>query len=297
MDAAAYSEPRRRMFRLPDGEMAALEFGDESRPIDVVFLHANGFNALTYRSILAPLASTLRVLAVDQRGHGASRLPADPHRLLSWKVYRDDLLAVLAEIGGPAPVLAGHSMGGTVSILTAGRNPAVARGVVLFDPVIMPKLAALGARMPWAVKKVGKRIPIAEAAARRRPGFESAEAAFAAYRGRGAFKTWTETQLADYVAGGFRPDPEGGVTLSCTREWEAASFAAQANDPWRALSRIGCPITVFRAEHHSTCRVGVGDSLIRANRRLTLTTVPGTSHFLPMERPGLVRDALLDAAL
>lgn len=169
--------------------------------------------------------------------------------------------------------------------------------MVLFDPVIMPKLASIGARLPWAVKKVGKRIPIAEAAARRRPGFESAEAAFAAYKGRGAFKSWTETQLADYVAGGFRADDAGGVTLSCTREWEAASFAAQANDPWRALSRIRVPISVYRAERNSTCRVGVGDSLKRANRRLTTTMVAGTSHFLPMERPGLVRDALLDAAL
>lgn len=297
MDAAAYSEPRRRMIRLPDGEMAALDFGDEARPVDVVFLHANGFNAMTYRSILAPLASTLRIVAVDQRGHGASRLPADPDRLRSWKVYADDLLALLAELGGPAPVLAGHSMGGTVSLLAAGRRPEAVKALALFDPVIMPRLAALGARMPWAVKPIGKRFPIAEAAARRRFAFESAEAAFAAYRGRGAFKTWSETQLADYVAGGFRAAPDGGVELACRREWEAASFAAQAHDPWKALGRVRSPIMVLRAERNSTCRIGVGDSLRRANRRASLVTVPGSTHFLPMERPDLVRETLLDAAL
>jgi len=297
MDAAAYSEPRRRMIRLPDGEMAALDFGDEARPVDVVFLHANGFNALTYRSILAPLASTLRILAVDQRGHGASRLPADPERLHSWRIYRDDLLDLLQALGGRPPVLAGHSMGGTVSLLAAGQRPEAVRGLALFDPVIMPRLMVIGAQMPWAVRSVGKRLPIAEAAARRRPAFVSAEAAFTAYKGRGAFKTWTDIQLADYVAGGFRPTADGGVELACAREWEAASFAAQAHDPWRALGKVRSPVMVFRAERNSTCRVGSGAGLRRANRRVTLTTVPGSSHFLPMERPDLVREALLDAAL
>ncbi len=32
-----------------------LEFGDAGTPIDLVFLHANGFNALTYRMMLEPL--------------------------------------------------------------------------------------------------------------------------------------------------------------------------------------------------------------------------------------------------
>ncbi len=296
MDAAVFGEPRRRMIRLPDGEMAALDFGDEARPVDVVFLHANGFNALTYRSILAPLAATLRILAVDQRGHGASRLPADPAKLLSWKFYRDDLLALLATLDGPPPILAGHSMGGTVSLLAAGRRPEGVRGLVLFDPVMFPRLMALGAQLPWAARRIGRRIPIAEAAYRRRPGFDSFEAAFTAYKGRGAFKTWSDVQLADYVAAGFRAKADGGVELACTPAWEAASFAGQAHDPWRALSRIKSPVTVFRAERGSTLRASP-EALKRTNRRVLLTTVPGTSHFLPMERPDLVREALLDAAL
>ncbi len=70
------AEPRRRTFPIATlhgpGELAAIEFGDPARPIDVVFLHANGFNALTYRSTLAPLADRLRILCVDQQGHGRS---------------------------------------------------------------------------------------------------------------------------------------------------------------------------------------------------------------------------------
>ena len=69
--------PRARTIPLParGGAMAALEFGPAGRPVDIVFSHANGFNALTYRTILAPLAADLRILAIDLRGHGASTLP------------------------------------------------------------------------------------------------------------------------------------------------------------------------------------------------------------------------------
>ncbi len=45
---------------------------------------------------------------------------------------------------------------------------------------------------------------LAEGALRRRSDFPSREAALAAYRGRGAFRTWPEAPLADYVADGFR---------------------------------------------------------------------------------------------
>jgi pimeloyl-ACP methyl ester carboxylesterase len=128
MDAAVFREPRRRFFaidsRAGSGEMAALDFGPEDRPFDVVFLHANGFNALTYRSILEPLGAGLRVLAPDQRGHGESRLEARPEGRRSWKDFRDDLIALLETLDQPPVVLSGHSMGATVSLLTAAARPA-----------------------------------------------------------------------------------------------------------------------------------------------------------------------------
>ena len=52
--------------------MSLLDFGDPKRPVDLVFVHANGFNALTYRTLLAPLSGSLRIWAPDLRGHGGS---------------------------------------------------------------------------------------------------------------------------------------------------------------------------------------------------------------------------------
>ena len=68
MDAAVFREPRKRVLSAPGGEIAALEFGPPDRPIDVIFVHANGFNAQTYRVLLSPLAAGLRVLAILAAG-------------------------------------------------------------------------------------------------------------------------------------------------------------------------------------------------------------------------------------
>lgn len=294
MDAAVFREPRKRTTPITGGEIAGLEFGPTDRPIDIVFVHANGFNAQTYRTLLSPLAASLRILAIDQRGHGATTLPADPEGRRSWRDLRDDLVGLLDALDGPPVVLAGHSMGGTVSLLAAAERPERVRGLVLLDPVIMPRLVMLYAKASWVSGRFWKRMPMVQSTLRRRAVFESREAAFAAYKGRGAFKTWPETMLADYVAGGFVERLEGGVELACAPAWEASNYAAQAHDPWRAVRRVRAPVRVLKAETHSTCRAGAG--FAPRGRGVSVETLAGTSHFLPMERPDLVRDTLFEMA-
>ena len=67
LDAIRLSPPRRLSLPVKhaggEGRMSVLDFGDPNRPVDLVFVHANGFNALTYRTLLAPLSGTLRIWA------------------------------------------------------------------------------------------------------------------------------------------------------------------------------------------------------------------------------------------
>ncbi|WP_240609460.1 alpha/beta fold hydrolase [Phenylobacterium deserti] len=288
MDQPAIA-PRTRTIALPSrgGEIAALEFGPGDRPVDVVFSHANGFNAATYRSILAPLSSELRILAYDLRGQGRTRLPAEAGAHPGWTVFRDDLLAVLeAETSGPV-VLAGHSMGATASLLAAASQPDRVRELLLFEPVIFP---GIHQAQPGA----GGGSMLSDGALRRRRWFASRQEALQSYRGRGAFRTWSEEQLADYVEAGFVDQPDGGVGLACAPEWEAASYRMHRYDPVAAFAATGCPVLVLRGEHHSTVQI-TGDDLPTTGR-IELRTVPGASHFLPMEHPQLLRRELRRAA-
>jgi pimeloyl-ACP methyl ester carboxylesterase len=289
MDARVEYEPRARQVTLAarGGAMAALDFGPQDRPVDVVFSHANGFNARTYRSILAPLAASLRILAVDMRGHGASTLPADPAAHCGWNAFRDDLLAFLdAEADGPV-VLAGHSMGGTSSLLAAAHEPARVKALALFDPVVF----AVG-----VASDPMNDNPLAEGALRRRAMFPGKAAVVEAYTGRGAFRTWRPEQLADYVEAGFRETGTGEVTLTCAPAWEASNFRTHNYDPWAAFRATRCPIRILRAETGSTARLDEGQAELEATGRVRIDLIPGTSHFLPMERPDLVRAVLRDLA-
>jgi pimeloyl-ACP methyl ester carboxylesterase len=289
MDAATEPEPRERMIPLPirGGAMAALELGPADRPIDIIFSHANGFNGRTYRTILQPLARDLRILALDLRGHGATTLPTVIEGRQGWLEFRDDLLALLAALGqerdqGPT-VLAGHSMGGTTSLLAAAVQPAKVKALALFDPVVMP--ADLSA-------EALQESPLVQGALRRRAVFPNRQAAFEAYLGRGAFRSWSDVQLADYLAAGLAETEAGEVALTCTPEWEASSFRTHNYDAWAAFRESRCPIRILRAEQASTFRLE-GHEAELGGGRIAVETVPGTTHFLPMERPELVRETLL----
>jgi pimeloyl-ACP methyl ester carboxylesterase len=289
------AEPRRRTLAIktPQGpaELAAVAFGDPNRPVDVLFLHANGFNALTYRSVLAPLGDRLHILAVDQQGHGRSVRRTDIATRTNWLDLRDDLVALLDALPGGPVVLSGHSMGGAASLLAAAERPARVKALALFDPVIMAReTVALFAR---GESHSLAETPLAVGARKRRALFPSREAVAESYRGRGIFKTWPEAALLDYIRDGFRDRPDGQVELSCAPEWEASNFTSHAHDPWPAMAKVEAPVVVLRAEIESTCNLLDRSPFPAGNRNVRIETVPGATHFLPLERPDLVRETLL----
>ncbi len=274
------------------GDMAVLDFGDADRPVDLVFVHANGFNALTYRTLLAPLAGAVRIQAPDLRGHGRSALPAEPGGRRGWADHRDDLVALLDLLDGPPVVLAGHSMGATAALLAAAERPEKVSGLVLFDPVIWTRWSQAMLRLPL-FDRMARRIPLVRSALRRRAVFDSREQALAAYRDRGAFRSWPAAMLADYLADGLMETGDG-FALACAPEWEASNYAAQAHDPWGALRRLDRPVRILKAEHGSTCHV---PERPRGLPHVTVETVAGGTHFFPMLQAGVARDALFDAAV
>ncbi len=277
------------------GHMAGLNFGRTEGPIDMVFLHANGFCAQVYRQLLEPLGPDLRVIALDQRGHGRSTLPARPATLTTWDTYARDTVAALRRLCAGLPplrLIAGHSMGSVVSILALRRDPSLAKALLMVDPpIVLPKTRRL-LLLPFAPRVWRGRLPLARGAERRRSRFASKEEVLQSYRGRGAFKTWLPGFLEDYVDGGFAPQPDGSMVLRCAPAWEAASFAAQRHDLRGALRALRVPGRMLVAEHGSTSARGI--PMLRACApTMAAEVVPGSSHFIPMEQPGLVRARML----
>lgn len=79
---------------------------------------------------VAPLAQHVRVITVDQRGHGRSYKPAGGY---SIETMAEDLHGLLQGLGAGPVHLAGASMGGMVSMQYALAHPANVRSLVLVD--------------------------------------------------------------------------------------------------------------------------------------------------------------------
>lgn len=287
---------RRVWFDVPDGRMAGVAFGAATPNPDIVFLHATGFNARTYRHLLAPLGERFHVLALDARGHGRTELPARVFGYTSWRRHRDDLIAVLEHFTAPA-TLAGHSMGATVSLLAAGARTDLVAGLALIEPVILPAAAYAFSELPGAPLLQRWTMPLAQGAARRRARFASREEAVQAFVGRGVFKTFPSEMVADYVADGLIEDGRGGFRLACPPQFEAATYCAQRHDPWGALRRVTDPLVLLRAERNSTISEAAMHRLAAIKADARVATVEGAGHMLPMERPDRVRAAIESAAL
>ena len=284
---------RRFHVELEDGRLAGIAFGDPIRSVDCLLLHANGFNAMTYQSILAPLGLRAHVAALDMRGHGRSTAEANPRKQIGWDVYRDDAIAALEKLAPEGTVLVGHSMGATTAILVAGKRPDLVTGLVLVDPVLMAPSFYRHMHLPF-VPYLGKRgSPMSKQAAKRRNAFDSQEHAIEALTGRGAFKSWREPFLEDYITDGLKPSDDGEHwELSCSPEWEAANFGAHRYRPWAAVEAIKAPIVLIRAERASTMPKPSLQRFMRAQPYTVVLEPSGTTHFVPMERPYVVRDAI-----
>ena len=252
--------------------------------------HANGFNAQTYGPLLAPLAEDFDVYAADARGHGLSTLAADPVQYPGWTQYRDDLISVvehLCDKAGGKIWLGGHSMGGCASVMAASIRPDLVAGLVLADPVIVPRSARVLARMMF--RNQGG-FALAVNAAKRRADWPDAETVKKAYTGRGAFRTWQDGFLEAYVDGGVRPlngDGENTVTLACAPAWEAANFNDQRHNSTGPARRLKVPFTLMVAESGSTTRSVLSFRMARTLKKIEV--IAGSSHFLPMEFPDRVR--------
>ncbi len=286
---------RRFRHAIGDGHMAGVEFGDPAKDYGAVFLHANGFNAMTYQSILAPLGVRARVAGLDLRGHGVSDLPTDANALKGWNLFRDDVISFLEKHAPKGTVLAGHSLGATVSLLVAGARPDLVRGLVLADPVILgPGTYRNQFLVPGAVMASKSALNIAREARRRRSRFASQEEALEHFSGRGAFKTWREPFLADYIHDGLVEGEDGQWHLACDPEWEAAIFGAQRHRAWQALKKTECQTVILRGAEKSIISDVVAARILRARPLTVVEKIRGTTHFLPMETPYAVRDQLSD---
>ncbi|MGD0018685.1 MAG: alpha/beta hydrolase [Candidatus Limnocylindrales bacterium] len=111
----------------PGGRLAVLDFGGDGP--GMLLLHGLTGRATTWAGTARRLTRAFHVVAIDQRGHGAS----DRFGSYSRDDYVEDAAAAIRELGLAPAVVLGHSMGGLNAWVLAARHPQLVAGLVIED--------------------------------------------------------------------------------------------------------------------------------------------------------------------
>lgn len=283
----------RRNHVVTGGTLSAVHFGPTEEPIRLIMLHANGFNARSYRVILENLP--VHAVSLDLRGHGFSTLSYNPEKLRTFYQFRDDVLEFIARYVPGEVVMAGHSLGASVGALCAPALDGQLKGFVGFDSPIMPIWMRPFFHIPGWVEMMQKRLAIAAKAGRRRSEFESIEQAYERYHKRGIFRKFSDEVLLDYVLGGLKKDGDGW-RLACDPKWEQAIYPAHGHNLFKAarslpkdntqilFATVQAPNTFLSRERMKAI---VGKDNVHRQA--------GFDHMFPLNKPEFAEKALMKA--
>jgi haloalkane dehalogenase len=122
-----------------------LHYLDEGAGPVIVMVHGNPTWSYYYRHLIAMLAKTHRVIAVDHLGCGLSDKPQGyPYQLQD---HIDNLEALLRQLKITVYSLIVHDWGGAIGLGVAGRNPGALERLVILNTA-----AFRSQRIPWRIR-------------------------------------------------------------------------------------------------------------------------------------------------
>ena len=255
------------------------------------FSHANGFNGLTYQSLLRNISKELKVTTYDMRGHGDTTLKADPTKLKSWYCFRDDLIFLIENLNSPA-ILSGHSLGGTASWLVALSRPDLVEKLVLVDPVILPLRYIFGYYLFNLFNIAHLISPLAKNALIRRNGWKTKEEAYDYFAGKKFFSKVSKEALSDYVNHGLKINKSNILNLKCDPKWESACFQLNTKEVWNGVEHLKIPIKIILTKNSAVCNTYSQKRIKRLAPQTEIVFIENTTHMLPLEASEEVSDEI-----
>ena len=261
--------------------MKHLDFGGNGQPLQ--FVHANGYPPDCYKPLLELMQTEYHVFGMLLRPLWDNAKPED---IQDWTPFSDDLRLFLSS--QPDPVIGvGHSIGATVTLRAALRDPGEFKALVLIDPVLfVPRFM-----INWHIVRVlglGERLhPLIAGAKKRRRTFDDLETVFRGYRNRNIFRYMTDENLRIYIEGMTKPGTNGRYELIFSPEWEAQIYRTGMHDfdIWRELPRLEVPTLFIRGAETDTFLEGAARLVKWKQPKVKIETLPKSTHLLPLERP------------
>jgi pimeloyl-ACP methyl ester carboxylesterase len=242
---------------------------------DLVLLHGFTGHARSWDAFAQAMSDTFRVLALDQRGHGETEWGAPDQYGTPYMVA--DLEAFVAALGLNRFVLLGLSMGGSVAIHYAGKQPAALERLVIVD--ISPEIGVSG------LSRINQGVQAKDI-------FSSPEEAFEAARAANALPP--EAHHRQRVVNNLMRLEDGTWTYRYDRALRDPNNPRQrptAEEGWRAVARINVPTLLIRGELSDILAPAHAARMAKDIADCQLVEVSGSGHAVPLDKP----DGLLKA--
>ncbi|MEE4607848.1 MAG: alpha/beta hydrolase [Desulfobacteraceae bacterium] len=267
-------KPESNTVDIGDAEIQYLSYPGGGPPL--VLLHATGFLPWLWHPIAMALSADFTVIAPYFCDH---RDAAPENGGLHWQQLAEDLRLFCQRLQLEAPLVVGHSMGGTVATLAAAAGPGLTAGLVLIEPIFLPPEF-------YRLQIDVEQHTLASKSIRRRNQWADAAEAKAYLRGKVLFADWDEEMLDLYVRHGMLGAEAGGLELTCHPRREASLFMGGVHlDPWPLLGRVDCPVLVVEGEKSGNRGHIDLERAAAAFPRGRFMRVAGAGHLIPMERP------------
>lgn len=244
--------------------------------------------------LVAPLLSQrgLRVVALDQRGHGASDKP--DHGYTFAEILADDH-AVAEALGLHQPVVVGHSWGGGVVLEYGATYPQDVSGLVLVDG----GFTQMGQRPGWTKERMLQELAPPQFAG-------TPKDVFLTYPQRGPLgKVWNP-QLEDIFLHIVELRDDNTVAPRLSRANHLQILEAMWDQPTLALyDRVTCPILLVCPEQEATDdrtrqflnakREGIA-RIKDAHPSVRVEYLADTIHDVPLQRPEVLAGLIAQMA-
>jgi pimeloyl-ACP methyl ester carboxylesterase len=252
------------------------EWGASTAP-PIVVLHGITGHARTWDDEARLLAARLRVLVLDQRGHGDSD-PA-PDGDYGDAALLGDLEAFAEALGLERFALLALSLGGRVAMNFAGRHPGRVTRLVVVD--IGPEIAPAGRG------RVGMLMASAP------EHFASVDEVVAHMRANNP--RYTEAMLRHRAEHAVRPAPGGGLTWKYDRALREAIRQGRLRVPadlWPQWRAIACPTLLVRGAESDILTEETAKRMIDELPAARLVVVAGAGHTVPGDQPAAFQSLL-----
>src|SRR5215831_3003785 len=227
----------------------------------VILVHGWTCDETTWDAQVPVLSKQYRVITLDLPGHGKSAPPKDG--IFSMELFAKAVEAVRAKAKADKVVLVGHSMGTPVVVQYAQMFPQHIAALVFVDGLL----------------RIGRDTPIA-----RNPqqftGPEGKKARESMVRGM--FSASTTPAMQNHILNMMLGTSEATAVGSLKATWEI---------PTPKYEVIKAPVLGLYADHS-----GLADRefMKKTYPNLQYVEIPGTGHFLMMEKPDEFNQRLLD---